>query len=153
MAVETDNSLFGCFPVVMIAALFGLFAWLGVRQDVAPVQSAPAQPEQAQTGGTIEGVESLTIIEKIETQVSASMPATITLQISGYHPDGCQFPVQVQQTWDGNRVTVKIFRIMPPDIMCTMQLNPYIDSITLDDTFDSGAYTIDVNGTLVEIKV
>jgi len=34
-----------------------------------------------------------------------------------------------------------------------MDLNPYNDTITLDGTFASGDYTVDVNGTVVQVKV
>ena len=157
MAEETGSSMFGCFPVVFIAVVIGFLAFLGVRQSAAtmvePAAPVEAQAQQAQTGGAVEGVESLTIIEKVETQVSANVPATVTLKVSGYHPDGCKFPVQVEQTRNGYKVTVKIFRIVPKDVMCTMDLNPYNDTITLDGTFDSGIYTVDVNGTVVVVRV
>jgi hypothetical protein len=157
MAEETGSNMFGCFPLVLIAVVIGLLAFLGVRQSAAtltePAAPVEAQAQQAQTGGAVEGVESLTVIEKVETQVSARMPATITLRVSGYHPDGCQFPAQVQQTRVGDKVTVKIFRLVPKDLLCTMELNPYNDTITLETTFDSGTYTIDVNGTVVVVKV
>ena len=109
--------------------------------------------QQAQAGEVVDGVQSMTIIEKVETQVSSSVPASVTMQISGYHPDGCKFPAQVEQTRLGDTVTVKIFRIVPKGVMCTMDLNPYNDTITLDGTFDSGTYTVDVNGTVVVVKV
>ena len=151
---ETSSNMFGCFPAVVLAVLFGLFAFSSAQQGAATMSIAPveAQVQQAQAE-VAGGVESLTIIEKVETQVSASLPATITLQISGYHPDGCQFPAQVEQTRNGDHVTVKIYRIVPKDLLCTMELNPYNDTITLDGTFDSGTYSVDVNGTLIEVKV
>jgi len=156
MAPETGNSMFGCFPAVVIALLIGLFAFAGVSQSaVMPVE--PAAPIEAHAapaqGGVTEGKQSLTVIEKIETEISTGIPATVTIHISGYQPDGCLFPVQVEQTRAGDKVTVKIFRIVPTDVMCSMQLNPYDETITLDGTFESGSYTIDVNGTVVEVKV
>ena len=156
MAQETGSSMFGCFPAVLVALMFGFLAFLGARQSAAvmePIAPVAAQAQQAVVGTAVEGVPSLTIIEKIETQVSASTPATVTLQVSGYHPDGCKFPVQVVQSRAADEVTVKIFRIVPKDVMCTMELNPYNDTITLDGTFDSGTYTVDVNGTVVVVKV
>ncbi len=153
MAQETGSSMFGCFPAVIVALFLSLFLVAGARQEIAPpTLDSDVATAQAQTGGT-EGKQSLTVIEKIETSVSASVPATVTLQISGYQPDGCKLPVQVQQTRTDNQVTVKIFRIVPVDVMCTMDLNPYNDTITLEGTFESGDYTIDVNGTMVQVKV
>lgn len=156
MAQETNSSWLGCFPAVLVALILGFLAFLGARQSasfVEPIAPVEAQAQQAVIGTAVEGVQSLTIIEKVETQVSASVPATITLQVSGYHPDGCKFPVQVEQSRAADKVTVKIFRIVPTDVMCTMELNPYSDTITLDGTFDSGTYSVDVNGTVIEVKV
>ena len=155
MAQETGSSMFGCFPAVLVALMFGFLAFLGARQSASfePVAPVAAQAQQAVVGTAVEGMQSLTIIEKVETQVSTTVPATVTLQVSGYHPDGCKFPAQVVQTRAGDKVTIKIFRIVPTDVMCTMDLNPYSDTITLDGTFDSGTYTVDVNGTVVEVKV
>ena len=155
MTQETGTSMLGCFPAVLVALIVGFLTFLGARQSASfmPVAPVEAQAQQAVVGTAVEGVQSLTIIEKVETQVSASVPATITLQVSGYHPDGCKFPVQVEQTRAADKVTVKIFRIVPTDVMCTMDLNPYSDTITLDGTFDSGTYSVDVNGTVVVVKV
>ncbi|MBI1279896.1 MAG: hypothetical protein GC179_17345 [Anaerolineaceae bacterium] len=156
MAQETGSSMFGCFPAVLVAVIIGFLLFVGIRQEPAVMPSAPMEgvvvTAQAQTDGTA-GRQSLTVIEKIETSVSASVPATVTLQVSGYQPDGCKFPVQVQQTRADKQVTVKIYRVVPVDVMCTMELNPYNDTITLDGTFESGDYTIDVNGTVVQVKV
>jgi hypothetical protein len=154
MAQDTGSGMFGCFPAVFVALILGFLLFAGVRQEIAPptldsdVATAQAAPDDT-TGGR----QSLTVVEKVETAVSATVPATITLQISGYHPDGCKFPVQVEQTREGNTVTVKIYRIVPVDVMCTMELNPYNETITLDGTFESGDYTLDVNGTVVQVKV
>lgn len=155
MAQPTGSNMFGCFPLVVIVAMLGFLVFAALRpasvvsEPVAPVE---ATAEQAQSGGT-EGRQSLTVIEKVETQVSASVPATITLLVSGYQPDGCKFPVQVEQTRTGDTVTVKIYRNKPLGVMCTMDLNPYSGTITLDGTFESGTYTVDVNGTMVVVKV
>jgi hypothetical protein len=155
MAQDTGSGMFGCFPAVMVAMILGFLLFVGVRQEAVvmpPVEAITVTAQAAPDSGT-EGRQSLTVIEQIETTVSASMPATITMQVRGYHPDGCKFPVQVEQTRAGSTVTVKIYRIVPVDVMCTMELNPYNETITLDGTFESGDYTVDVNGTVVQVKV
>ena len=155
MVEETGSSMFGCFPAVLVALMIGVFAFLGVRQSAAvTAAAAPIDPNPQQAeAGMPNGAQSLTVIEKIETSVSSTVPATVTMQISGYQPDGCKFPVKVEQTRTGDKVTVKIYRSKPIGVMCTMDLNPYNDTITLDGTFDSGSYTVDVNGTVVIVKV
>ncbi|MBA3872836.1 MAG: hypothetical protein H0X30_27210 [Anaerolineae bacterium] len=156
MAQETGSSMLGCFPAVLVAVLFGFLTFLGARQSAASMELVAPVEAQAQSAApvdAVEGKQSLTVIEKVETQISASVPATVTLHVMGYQPDGCTFPVQVQQTRTADQVTIKIFRIVPKDVMCTMELNPYNDTITLDGTFDSGTYSVDVNGTVVVVKV
>ena len=158
MAEETGSSMFGCFPVVLIAVIFGFLAFLGVRQGAAtavealPPVEAQATVEQANStqGGL---VQSFTVIETVETEVSATVPATITLHLKGYQPDGCKLPVAVQQTRSMDKVIVSIYRSKPIGVMCTMDLNPYEDTITLSRPFESGTYTIDVNGTVVIVHV
>lgn len=154
---EQTSSTFGCFPAVLVALFLSFFLIAGVQQGPAemPATGGIEVTAQAQTEGTAEvgGRQSLTVIEQIETQVSNTVPATITLEVSGYQPDGCKFPVRVQQSRVDTQVTVKIYRIVPINVMCTMDLNPYKDTITLEGTFESGDYTIDVNGTIVEVKV
>ena len=111
-------------------------------------------PDEGNTGGAqASGSEVLTVIETVDALIMESFPAQISLHVTGYQPDGCTFPVQVEQTRDGNTVTVKIYRILPPDIMCTMQLVPYDENIKLDGGFESGEYTIDVNGMVVSVKI
>jgi hypothetical protein len=82
-----------------------------------------------------------------------SNPPQISLNVRGYQPDGCTFPVVVAQTREGSTVRVSIYREMPTDIMCTMMLQPYNDTIVLDGTFEAGSYTIDVNGFVVTVTI
>lgn len=151
MAVNNGSSMFGCFPAVIVTLLFGFFAYMGVRQTVVvPETAAPVEAPSTQVQS---GRQSLTVIEAVEPEVTASLPATVRLRVRGYQPDGCKFPVQVEQTRDGNTVTVKIYRVKPVGVMCTMDLNPYSDTIMLDGTFDKGTYTVDVNGTVISVNV
>ncbi|MEO8606294.1 MAG: hypothetical protein ABI690_00305 [Chloroflexota bacterium] len=111
-------------------------------------------PPDISTGGAqASGSETLTVVEKVDALILESFPAQISVHVTGYQPDGCTYPVQVQQTRVGNTVSVKIYRILPPDIMCTMQLVPYDENIKLDGSFESGEYSIDVNGTVVTVKI
>ena len=126
---------------------FMAFFGRGGSSDINP-------PHRDNTGGAqASGSETLTVIENVDAMILESFPAQISLHITGYQPDGCTFPVQVEQTREGNIVSVKIYRILPPDIMCTMQLVPYDENIKLDGSFESGDYTIDVNGTVVDVKI
>ena len=136
---------------LMLLIFLGFMAFFGRggSSDINP----PQRPDVTAGGAEASGSETLTVIEKVDALILESFPAQISLHVTGYQPDGCTFPVQVEQTRDGNTVSVKIYRILPPDIMCTMQLVPYDENIKLDGSFESGDYTIDVNGTVVDVKI
>lgn len=109
-----------------------------------------APSDLGQGGG---GNISLTVIERVETLILESYPYQITLNVIGYQPDGCDLPVIVEQHREGNTVYVDIYREMPPEVFCTMQLVPYQGTIRLEGGFESGQYRINVNGTIVEVKL
>ena len=134
------------FLLLIFLGFMGFFG-RGGGNDVNPPLDGNA------SGAQPSGSEVLTVVEKVDALIMESYPAQISLHVTGYQPDGCIYPVQVEQTRDGNTVSVKIYRILPPDIMCTMQLVPYDENIKLDGSFESGDYTIDVNGTVVNVKI
>ena len=104
---------------------------------------ASAQSENQTTEGNFMVVD--TVIEGVEVTILESFPMQIQLTVSGYQPDGCDFPVEVMQGVDGNDVTLHIFRNVPADAFCTMNIVPYEDTILVDGTFTEGTVTIQVN--------
>jgi len=95
----------------------------------------------------------MTNINTVTVNVMESMPMQISLEVSGEHPDGCDYPVMIDQERDGDTVTLTIYRNVPADVMCPMMLNPYEATIPLDGTFESGSYTITVNGVSQSIDI
>ena len=77
----------------------------------------------------------------------------LQLEITGYQPDGCDFPVNVQQRVNNNAVTLHIFRNVPPDVLCPMALVPYEETIMVDGSFEGGTVTIEVNEFSTEIDL
>lgn len=135
----------------IVQILFFVFLLLfGTRASVEDLgQGGGGAPPPASSNTT----EVPTVIEAVDALILESFPAQISLQVRGYQPDGCTFPVIVEQQRDGNTVTVRIYREIPIDIMCTMQLVIYDESIKLDGSFESGTYTIDVNGVITEVTI
>ena len=84
----------------------------------------------------------MTNINRVDVTVASER---ISLAIEGEHPDGCDYPVQVDQRRDGNMVHVEIYREVPADVFCPMILQPYQATIQLDGGFAAGSYTINVN--------
>lgn len=95
----------------------------------------------------------LTVIESITPSVLESFPAQVQIQVSGYHPDGCQYPVQVVQNRSANLINVQIFREVPADVVCTLSTVPYQQTIMLDGSFEPGEYIIYVNGFEARVTI
>lgn len=95
----------------------------------------------------------MTNINSVTVNVMESSPMQMSLDINGEHPDGCDYPVMVDQERDGNTITVTVYREVPLDVMCPMMLNPYEATISLDGTFESGSYTITVNGVSQSVDI
>lgn len=87
----------------------------------------------------------LTNIFRVDVNVTESQPLRIKLEVEGEHPDGCEYPVIVEQSRRDNIVDIEVYREVPADVICPMILKPYSDTISLDGAFDSGEYTINVN--------
>lgn len=131
--------------MLIIFFIFTSYFTIGGRSEM------PLDPPAA-SGQLPTGSEVLTVIDSVEALILESAPPQINLHVMGYQPDGCTFPVQVEQSVDGNTITVRIYRVLPPDIMCTMQLVPYDENIPLG-SFESGEYTINVNGTVITVNL
>lgn len=96
---------------------------------------------------------SYTLIENVEVSILESFPAQIQLNIVGAQPDGCDLPVIVEQKRGENAVTLEIYRLGDPAMMCAAVLIPYRETIILDDGFEPGTYTITVNDFTLEVEV
>lgn len=127
----------------ILILLFSLF--LGVEQEVSPPMTPPTSGEET--------FRSLTVIESVDALLLESFPVQINLQVSGYQPDGCDFPVQVEQWREGNEVFVEIYRDMPLAVMCPAVLVEYEATIPLEGGFESGTYSIHVNDQTIEVTI
>lgn len=92
----------------------------------------------------------LTNIFRVDVQVKETQ---ISLDVAGEHPDGCDYPVIVNQTRRGNTVDVEVYREVPADVVCPMILQPYSDTINLDGDYEAGNYTINVNSHTQSVNI
>jgi hypothetical protein len=107
-------------------------------------QAAETRPDPGQGGGgNLMQVD--TVIESVDVLVLESFPMQLNLVVKGYQPDGCELPVIVEQQREGNLVTVHIYRELPPDVMCTMIIVPYEETIQIEGGFEGGTIEIRVN--------
>ncbi len=125
----------------LLIALF--FLLTGTRQS--------AEPPVAQVPEEI--VQSATLIDSVQGIILESYPAQIRLVVSGSQPDGCDYPVIVEQHRDGNVITVSIYREVPANAICPMMLRPYNETIALEGAFESGTYTVHVNDYTLEVVI
>jgi hypothetical protein len=93
------------------------------------------------------------VIENVETIVMESYPYQVSITVTGYQPDGCSFPVVVEQGRDGSTVTVSIYRELDLRVMCPQVITPYVETIPLDGGFESGSYTIQVNDYTLTLEL
>lgn len=87
----------------------------------------------------------LTNIFRVEVKASGSKPIRINLDVEGEHPDGCEYPVIIDQSRSENTVDIEVYREVPADVVCPMILQPYRGSIIVEGSFEPGEYTINVN--------
>lgn len=91
-------------------------------------------------------------ITDVQVLIAESFPVQVLLQITGYQPDGCTFPVQVDHIVEGRTVTVDIYRVLPIDIMCAAVIVDYNETLNLG-SLPAGRYTFIVNEVVVEADV
>jgi hypothetical protein len=107
------------------------------QAEVRPAGATPAA----------EGAKVLHTITSAQVEVAESFPVQYVLVVEGYQNDGCIYPVEVVQERDGSTIRVTIFRTLPIDVMCSMQIIEYRESIPLVGDFTQQLYTVIVNET------
>lgn len=141
---------------ILILLLTFLLGWATpVRMDTPPsgVVPTPVPLPTIAPVGDEPTFQSMTVIEHVDALMLESYPVQISLVVKGYQPDGCDYPVVVSQTRSGNQVNVQIYRTMPLAAMCPAMILPYEAAVPLDGGFETGTYTIDVNGYVITVTV
>ena len=131
--------------------LLGLFATILPGDTLQAVRTWITNELEEQTVNESDKV--LTNIFRVDVKVMESQPRRISLEVEGEHPDGCEYPVIVGQTRQGNTVDIEVYREVPADVICPMILKPYRDTISLEGRFESGEYTINVNSHSQAISI
>lgn len=94
-------------------------------------------------------------IESVQVNTPIPLPQQLTITVTGYHPDGCRVPTQIRQEFDAltNTLNVRVYRVLPPDVMCPAVIENFSLTIPLEISITEGVtYTINVNGTIVEAE-
>lgn len=149
--------------LVLLLVIIGLLSQLprgdSIMQPATHSQNRALNEENVENENEMEN-EAVTNSDKVLTNifgvnvnVSETEPPRISLEVSGEHPDGCEYPVLVDQSRDGNTLNVEIYREVPADVFCPMILKPYQGTIELDGSFTNGSYTISVNSHTQTIDI
>jgi hypothetical protein len=145
-------SLFTIAAVVALAACAPVAEQTGTPPTFLPA-GTPVIPlptgEPTPAGPIAVGEE--TVIREIQIYESTvdileSYPYQLRVHPKGYL-SGCEKLDGVTQVRAGNTVTVSVTAAAPKDAMCITRVTDYAGDIALEGGFESGEYTIIVNGT------
>ena len=135
-----------------------------LQVDIDQTLNLPATEKPADTLLAVNGIliseletQNVNDIDKVLTnifQVDVTVAGEqISLEVAGEHPDGCDYPVLVDQSRDGNSVQVEVYREVPADVFCPMILQPYKGTVQIDGTFAAGEYSIQVNSHSQTVEI
>lgn len=142
---------------IILQLLFMLFFGVQASAPARPVAPPIIEEIPAPIDGDAQAAEPmmrvLGVVEGVDVLLLESFPVQIQLQVSGYHPDGCDAAVEVVQRREGSNVYVELYRVLPAAVMCPMVLRPLEETIRLDGGFEPGTYIIHVNGVVTEVTI
>ncbi|MCU0499661.1 MAG: hypothetical protein MUF87_20105 [Anaerolineae bacterium] len=90
-------------------------------------------------------------VDSADVLLMESFPVQVSVIVRGY-VDGCEGELLVEQTQEGNTITLEVYRELPADIACTMIAIQVEKTINLG-ALPSGDYTIIVNGVELTVTV
>ena len=118
--------------------------------------SNTSQNQTAGVGGTDEGdfITGVASVDNVQALIMESFPVQVTVEATGYLPDGCTEIGNVTTKKDGNKFYVEISTVRPRDALCTQALVPFTKSVPLDVYgLEKGVYTVDVNGKTASFEL
>lgn len=82
-------------------------------------------------------------VKEMYVEVLESFPVQIRVQLVGYLPDGCTKIDEVNSSRDGDAFTIEIITKRPTDMICTMAIVPFEETVMLDvEGLPAGEYTV-----------
>ncbi len=88
-------------------------------------------------------------IEYAEVLASPTYPTNLTLHVTGTYSQSCQGTLQIDQILSGSWLTVEIYQVVNPAMMCPERLVRLDEYIPLKGYFNGWPITIQVNGYIV----
>ncbi len=85
-------------------------------------------------------------IRDVEVSILESSPPQVSVEIEGDHPSPCH-ETFTEVTGDGNDYTVMVWSMEPePGEFCAQVLEPFDEVVMIGNGFETGDYTVTVNG-------
>lgn len=86
-------------------------------------------------------------IENIKINILESFPVRVIVVAEGYFPDGCTQIHEIEKEKHRNSFNITITTKRPKDKLCTQQIVPFKENISLDvEGLKAGVYNVSVNG-------
>jgi hypothetical protein len=105
--------------------------------------SSPEAQENEDTGNLEEGNGTLVMVDSVTVEQRDNHYYAV---IDGNYPDPCTFVSSVEQTVEGNTISITLLTDRPPDLMCAAVLTPFtIDVLLTTGGLLPGDYTVVVN--------
>lgn len=84
------------------------------------------------------------VLESMFVMIMESYPVQVSVELSGYLPDGCTTIREVSSSRDGDTFYVQIVTQRPDgDVMCTMAIVPFNERVDLEvEGLPTGEYTV-----------
>jgi inhibitor of cysteine peptidase len=110
------------------------------NESVNNTTSGQGDNEEEYTYGTA-------TVENIQIMTLESFPVQIHVLAEGYLPDGCTEVYTITTEREGNTFNVNISTKRPKDAICTQEIVPFNETISLEvQGLKAGNYTVNVNG-------
>lgn len=112
-------------------------------QFTLDVDNVFLQPE-AVIGGNDIAFTKDAVVEDLSVAIMESYPVQVSVQLSGYLPDGCTEIHDVSASMDGDTFTIQIITKRPGgDVACTMAIVPFEERISLEvEGLPAGDYIV-----------
>lgn len=87
-------------------------------------------------------------IEGLSVNLMESFPVQVSVNLTGYLPDGCTEIYEIKASKDGDTFTIEIVTRRPSgDVFCTMAIVPFEETVKLDvEGLSAGTYTVVAGG-------
>lgn len=96
------------------------------------------------TGGDGVLIGADAVVENMSVMIMESYPVQVSVELSGYLPDGCTTIREIGSTLAGDTFTIQIVTQRPDgDVMCTMALVPFSERVNLEvEGLPAGDYSV-----------